>query len=243
MPCKWRGGAVYAALCQYDRATRVANCQTSANVNAIKSPGIGSGEDLVTHAADPIVHVGTGYPMYGGIGSGGNGRVPHRSIRRKNIELRLSEPSPTLPQRRERWHERGIPIEVVATHAIENDQHDHPRSGYVRFQYGQYPASRRRRHMHAKRCRECWCYVLLHGRHGIRSDPDRGAYKHQRDRNVIRPGRAVHVGDILVGPRDEIAFTRHDKELAGASRKIGPGKHVEESLSCGLGLAASLGAR
>ena len=200
-------------------------------------PGLGSGEDLVTHAADAIVHVDTGYPMYGGIGSGGNGRVPHRGIRRKNIELRLGEPGPALPQCRERWHERGVPIEVVATHAIENDQHDHPRWSHTRLQDGQYAASRRWRHMHAKRSRECRCHVLLHGRHRIRSDLDRGAYKHQRDCDVIRPGRAVHVRDIRVGPRDEIAFTRHDQELAGASRKIGPGQHVEEALLCCLGVA------
>ena len=61
----------------------VANCQTSANANAIKSPGSAPANDLVTHAADAIVHVGTSYSMYGGIGSGGNGRVPHRGIRRK----------------------------------------------------------------------------------------------------------------------------------------------------------------
>lgn len=47
----------------------------------------------------------------------------------------------------------------------------------------------------------------------------------------------MHVRDVLVGPRDEIPFTRHDQELAGASRKIGPGKHVEEALLCCLGVA------
>ena len=67
--------------------------------------------------------------------------------------------------------------------------------------------------------------------------PDRGACKHQRNLDVIRPGRAVHEREIRVGSRDEIAFTRHDQELASASRKIGTGKHVEESLLCRLGVA------
>src|SRR5450631_378445 len=91
--------------------------------------------------------------------------------------------------------------------------------------------------MHTKRSRKCWRHILLRGRHGIRSGLDRGACKHQRYRDVIRPGRAVHERDIRVGPRDEIAFTRHDQELAGASRKIGTGKHVEEALSRPLNVA------
>src|ERR1700690_3446603 len=237
MPCKWDGGAVDAALCQNDCATRCRKLPDIGQRQRHQIPGYASGEDLVTHAADAIVHVVTGYPMYGGIGSGSNGRVPHRGIRRKNIELRLSEPGPPLPQCRERWHERGVPIEVVATHAIENDQYDHPRRSNARLQDGQHTASRRWRHMDAKRSRHGWCHILLRGPHGIRPGLDRGACKHQRDRDVIRPGRAVHIGDIRVGPRDEIAFTWHDQKLAGATRKIGPCKHVEETLLCSLGLA------
>ena len=231
MPCKRDGGAIDAALCQYDCATRRRKLPNIGQRQRHQVPGYGSGEDLVTHVADAIVHVATGYAMYGGIGSGSNSRVPHRGIRRKNTELRLSEPRPTLPQCRERWHECGVAIEVVATHAIENEQYDHARRSHTRLQYGQYTASRRWRHMHAKRGRECWRHILLRCCHGIGSGLDRGACKHQRDRDVIRPRRAVHIRDVRVGTRDEIALTRHDQKLAGASRKIGACKHVEETLS------------
>ena len=68
---------------------------------------------------------------------------------------------PPLPQCCERWHERGVPIKIVATHAIENDQHDHPRRSHTRFHDGQYVAGRSWRHTHAKGSREFGCHVLL----------------------------------------------------------------------------------
>ena len=136
MPCKWDGGAVDAALRQYDRATRCGKLPDVGQRQGHQVSGLGSGEHLVTHAADVIVDVDTGYAMYGGIGSGSNSRVPNRRIRRKNIELRLSEPGPSLPQGRESWHERGVAIEVVATHAIENDQRDQPWRSHTRLQDG-----------------------------------------------------------------------------------------------------------
>jgi hypothetical protein len=63
----------------------------------------------------------------------------------------------------------------------------------------------------------------------VRSRSHCGARKHQRNRYVIRPRRTVHVGDV--SPRDEVAFARHDQELAGSSREVCPSKHFQETLS------------
>ena len=59
----------------------------------------------------------------------------------------------------------------------------------------------------------------------------RRARKHQRNRDVIRPRRTVHVRHVRVRPRDEVAFTRHDQELAGSSGKVCPSEHLQEALS------------
>jgi hypothetical protein len=46
----------------------------------------------------------------------------------------------------------------------------------------------------------------------------------------------VHVLDIRVSPCDEVAFTRHDQELARSAGKIRSGEHCQEALSrCGIG--------
>ena len=46
----------------------------------------------------------------------------------------------------------------------------------------------------------------------------------------------MHILDVRVRPRDEVAFTRHDQELARSSGKIRPGEHCQEALSrCGIG--------
>src|SRR4029077_3745087 len=80
MPCKWDGGAVDAALGQYDCATDCRKLPDIGQCHRHQVAGLGSGKYLVTHVADAIVNVDTGYSMYGGIGSSGNGRVPHRGI-------------------------------------------------------------------------------------------------------------------------------------------------------------------
>ena len=41
----------------------------------------------------------------------------------------------------------------------------------------------------------------------------------------------MHVGHIRIRPCDEVAFPRHDQELAGSSGKIRPSEHLEEALS------------
>ena len=43
------------------------------------------------------------------------------------------------------------------------------------------------------------------------------------------PRRTVHVRHV--SPRDEVAFARHDRELAGSSREVCPSKHLQEALS------------
>src|SRR6266542_2697024 len=78
--------------------------------------------------------------------------------------------------------------------------------------------------MHAKRSRKSWRNVLLHGRRRVPSRFYRGSRKHQRNRYVIRPRRTVHVRHV--SPRDEVAFARHDQELAGSSREVCPSKHL-----------------
>ena len=57
----------------------------------------------------------------------------------------------------------------------------------------------------------------------------RGARKHQWNRDVIRPWRTVHVRHV--SPRDDVAFARHDQELAGSSREVCTSKHLQETLS------------
>jgi len=43
----------------------------------------------------------------------------------------------------------------------------------------------------------------------------------------------VHVRHVRVRPRDELAFTWHDQELAGSSGEVCPREHIEEALSRG----------
>ena len=127
--------------------------------------------------------------------------------------------------------ERGVPIEVIPAHAIQDEQHDHSRSGKPGPQNRQYTACRGRGHLHAKRSRKSWRDVLLRGRHRVHPRFHCRARKHQRNRDVIRPGRTVHVRHVRVRPSDEVAFTRNDEELASSSGKVCPSEHVEEALS------------
>jgi hypothetical protein len=51
--------------------------------------------------------------------------VPDGCIGREKVNLRLIEPGTTLAQGSERWHGRGVAIEVIPAHAIQNEQHDY----------------------------------------------------------------------------------------------------------------------
>ena len=125
----------------------------------------------------------------------------------------------------------GVPIEVIAPHAIQNENEDNARSSKTRTQHWQYTACRSRGHRHTQRRRKRWRNVLLHGRHRVHSRSHCRARKHQRNRDVIRPRGTVHVRHVRVRPRDEVAFTWHDQELASSSRKVCPSEHLEEALS------------
>ncbi len=92
-------------------------------------------------------------------------------------------------------------------------------------------ACRSRGHRHAQRRCKRWRNILLHGRHRVLSRSHCRAHKHQRDRDVIFPWGTVHVRYVRVTPRDEIAFARHDHELAGSSGKVCSSEHLEEALS------------
>ena len=59
-------------------------------------------------------------------------RVPHGGVGRKRVNPRLREPGTTLAQRGERWHGRGVAIEVIPAHAIQDEQHDHSWSSETR---------------------------------------------------------------------------------------------------------------
>src|SRR6188508_256600 len=52
MPREWDGGAVDAALCQYDRATRGRKLPDIGQRQRHQVPGLGSGEDVVTDVTD-----------------------------------------------------------------------------------------------------------------------------------------------------------------------------------------------
>ena len=49
-------------------------------------------------------------------------RVPDGCVGGKKVNPRLSEPGTTLAQGGERWHGRGVSIEVIPAHAIQNEQ-------------------------------------------------------------------------------------------------------------------------
>ena len=209
----------------------VASCQTSASVNAIRSCGIPPANRSWRRRCDAIVDAVARDAVHARIGARRDRRVPNGGVRRQKVDLRLGEPGAALAQGGERWHRRGVPIEVIPPHAIQNEQHDHSRSSKTGPQDRQYTACRRRGHLHAKRRRKRWRNVLLHGRHRVHSRSHCRARKHQRNRDVIRPRRTVHVRHVRVRPRDEVAFTWHDQELAGSSGKVCPSEHLEEALS------------
>ena len=173
-----------------------------------------------------VVHVDACDSVHGGIGSRRDRGVPNRSVRREKVNLCLSEPGAALAQGSERWHGRSVAIEVIPAHAIQDDQHDNSRSSKIGPQDRQYAACYGREHLHAERSRKRWRNILLHGRHRVPSGSHRRAHKHQRNRDVILPRRTVHVGHVRVGPRDEIAFTWHDQELASSSGEVRPSEHL-----------------
>src|SRR4029434_1594116 len=89
---------------------------------------------------------------------------------------------PSLAQGSERWHGRSVAIEVIPTHAIQDEQHDNSRSSKIGPQDRQYTACYGREHLHAERSRKRWRNILLHGRHRVQSGSHRRAHKHQRYR-------------------------------------------------------------
>ncbi len=178
-----------------------------------------------------IVHANACDSVHAGIGSRRDGRVSNSSVRREHVNPRLSEPGTTLPQGGERWHSCGVAIEIIPAHAIENEQHDNSWSCKASPQNRQYMACRGLGHLHSKRRSKRWRNVLLNGWHRVHSRSHRRARKHQWNRNVIRPRRTVHVRYFRVRPRDEVALTWHDQELAGSSGEICPSEHLQEALS------------
>ena len=81
----------------------------------------------------------------------------------QKVHLRLGEPGTLLTQSGQRWHGRGVAIEVIPAHAIQDEQHHHSRSSKARPQNRQYAACRRRGHLYAKRRRKRRRDVLLRG--------------------------------------------------------------------------------
>ena len=222
MPCERRRRSVDAALCQYDRATSRRELPDVSQRQCHQVLRRSSSEKVVASALRAVVHADPCDAVHARIGPGRERRVPNGGVGRKKVNLRLSEPGTTLAQGGERWHGRGVAIEVIAAHAIQDEQHDHSRSSKTSAQDRQYTACRSRGHLHAKCSRKGWRNVLLHGRHRVHSRSHRRAHKHQRNRDVIRPRRTVHVRHVRVRPRDEVAFTWHDQELAGSSRESMP---------------------
>ena len=53
----------------------------------------------------------------------------------------------------------------------------------------------------------------------------------------------MHERHVGVGPRDEIAFTWHDQELASTSGEVRPSEHLKEALSRRKGGGAAGGRR
>ncbi len=129
MPRERRRRSVDASLRQDDRATSCCElpgvCQRQCHQILRRR----SFEQVVAPAVDAIVHAHSGYSVHAGIGSRRDGRVPDGGIRRKGVDPRPSEPGAALAQGGERRHGAGVLIEVIPAHAIQDEEHDHSRSG------------------------------------------------------------------------------------------------------------------
>src|SRR5436305_14646862 len=98
-----------------------------------------------------VVYIHASDSVHARIGPGRDGRMPNRSVARKNVDSRLWKPGTALPKGCERWHGHGVAIEVIPTHAIQDEQHNYSRPGKTCTQDRQYPARRSRGPPHAKR--------------------------------------------------------------------------------------------
>lgn len=91
-----------------------------------------SSEKVVAAALLAVVHADPCDSVHARIGPGRECRVPGGCVGRKKVNPRLSEPGATLAQGGERWHGRGVAIEVILAHAIQDEQHDHSWSSETR---------------------------------------------------------------------------------------------------------------
>ena len=149
----------------------------------------------------------------------------------RTVDARLAEPRSASAQRRERRHHIGVPVEVVPPHAIE---HEDARRRAVE----QNRAARPARHgpspsaastprvppqaLGRRPAARPASSTLLFSRLAPRTSAE--SRRHT-------PRGTVHVRDVRLRPRDEVAFPRHDQELAGSAGKIRPREHLEDALS------------
>ena len=167
-------------------------------------------------------------PCTRGIGAGRNGRVADSRVRRKVVDPGVREPGARAAQFGELRHLRGVTIEVIGPHPVEDDQQHRARPWRPRSENRQHAARGRRRHGDAHRRGDRDRHVLLRGRRGMDPWPDACAGKEHRNLDVVPPRRSVHVGQVGILARDDVPFAGHDHDLAGASGKVGAREHLQE---------------
>ena len=132
MPCERRRRSADAALCQYDRATSRRQLPDVSQRRYQEILWRSSSEKIVASALRALEHADPCDSVHARISPGRERRVPNGCVGRKKVNPRLSEPGTTLAQGSERWHGRGVAIEIILAHAIQDEQHDYSWSSKTR---------------------------------------------------------------------------------------------------------------
>ena len=120
-------------------------------------------EHVVTLARRAVEKIVARDAVHARLRTRGDARVAGARVRRQIVHLGVAEPRGVLAQTHQGRHDAGMAVEVVRTHAVENQKEDRAWPGRRRPDARQDFAGRCARHRDAQGGSDRHGHVLLHG--------------------------------------------------------------------------------